>query len=235
MKICSCFLSFAAILRVDVGNQPGTVVLKVTCNKYLQNYMAASDINAKVSQLHNSSKTAHPLPNEITPLISSIVGRCQRVPPPLPSLLTSLSPQSIHNKPNMHLSATLLLRNRPIPSPPSLLLFNHPDNHALVTILHGSRHFQVNPLSRGFHPAEVHYSPETQTISVVPFSDGNMKIAIQDLCLDIGGMVMVGVSVGVAYRVEVTVADKVQVKNSTVACVQVLDSENLPFHVSQLR
>ncbi len=90
-------------------------------------------------------------------------------------------------------------------------------------------------MAKGFHPAEVNYSPDTQSMSVVPYSDGNMKISIQDLCLDIGGAVMVGVSVGVPYRVEVSVADKVQVKNSTVACVQVLDSANLPFHVSQFR
>lgn len=62
-----------------------------------------------------------------------------------------------------------------------------------------------------------------------------MEVAIQDLCLDIGGAVTVGVTVGVPYGVEVTVGDKVQVKNSTVACVQVLNSEGLPFHVSQLR
>ena len=62
-----------------------------------------------------------------------------------------------------------------------------------------------------------------------------MKISIQDLCLDPGGVVIVGVAVGSVYKIEVVMADKVQVKNSTLACVQVLDFDDEPFLVSQLR
>lgn len=147
--------------------------------------------------------------------------------------LTSLPQETF--SPGVVLSVTLLLRNSPTPSPSSLLLFNHPENHALITIQHGSRHFQVSPISRVYPPAEIHYSPETQTINVVPFNEGKMLITIHDLCLDTGGVVTVAVAVGSVYKLEVAVADKVQVKNSTLACVQVLDMDGEPFLVSQLK
>ena len=55
----------------------------------------------------------------------------------------SCSPQASISPPVV-LSVSLLLRNRPTPSPSSLLLFNHHENHATISILYGSRHFQVS-------------------------------------------------------------------------------------------
>ena len=62
-----------------------------------------------------------------------------------------------------------------------------------------------------------------------------MTIEIQDLCLDVGGVAEVGVVVGVVDTVEVSVADKVQVRNTTMACVHVLDGDGQPYQVSQFR
>ena len=39
----------AAVLRVHVGNESGTVKVKVTCVKHIQSYLQASDISFRVS------------------------------------------------------------------------------------------------------------------------------------------------------------------------------------------
>ncbi len=58
---------------------------------------------------------------------------------------------------------------------------------------------------------------------------------MQDLCLDVNKVANVGVVVGGVYRIEVMVSDVVQVGNSTLACVRVLDSEEEPYSTAQLK
>ena len=69
----------------------------------------------------------------------------------------------------------------------------------------------------------------------MPSHEGRMKLAVQDLCLEVGRPEWVGVVVGGIYYLEVMVGDKVQLGSSLVACVQVMDSEREPFPRDQLR
>ena len=62
-----------------------------------------------------------------------------------------------------------------------------------------------------------------------------MRVAVVDLCLDVGTVETFTVVVGRIHRVEVMVSDKVQVDNSIIACVQVLNEEGFPFPSSQLK
>ena len=137
--------------------------------------------------------------------------------------------------PPVSLSLSLLLRNEPVLSPSFLLLYNHHDNHATITIKHGSRHFRINQVTKSYSPADVSYSPEDQRIDVTPMGEGNMKITVEDLCLEVERVATVDVVVGGVHKMEVMVADKVQVGNSTLACIQVLNHDDQPFTASQLK
>ncbi len=139
--------------------------------------------------------------------------------------------------PTVRLTTSLLLRLKPQVAPPSLLLYNHPDNHASLDVLHGSGHFNVAyvPPDMPHPPAAMNYSEKSHQILLMPSHEGRMRLAVQDLCLEVGRPEFVGVVVGGVYYVEVLVGDKVQVDSSLVACVQVMDSDREPFSREQLK
>lgn len=148
-------------------------------------------------------------------------------------ILYSVDPFS----PEVTLITSLLLRHKPRLSPSSLLLYNHPDNQATLSIQHGSGYFTVDPVIRDMSrpPAEVNYSPKNRDIVLVPSREGRMKLEVRDLCLDVGQAEVVDVVVSGIYRVEVRVRDKVQVGKSVLACVQVLDADGQPFLPQQFK
>lgn len=181
-----------ALLMVTPGNQPGTVVVTVTCNTHDYSSLDAGA-----------------------------------------SVFRHIDPFS----PEVRLMTSLLLRHKPHLSPSSILLYNHPGNQATLSIQHGSGHFHVEHMTRDMThpPADVNYSPKNREIVLIPSREGHMKLEVQDLCLDVGRMDGVGVVVGGVYRIEVVVADKVQVGSSLLACVQVMDSDGRPFSRQQLK
>ena len=84
-------------------------------------------------------------------------------------------------------------------------------------------------------PASMHYSAKTHEIVLTPFSDGEMKLTVVDLCLEVDRPITATVMVAGIQSIEVTVADKLQLGNSTLAFVKVLDFRQTPFPANQLR
>ena len=69
--------------------------------------------------------------------------------------------------PKVNYSLSLLLRSAPEVSPRELLVYNHPNNRASLSILHGSEHFRVDHVIKPRPPvADVEYIKETQNINV---------------------------------------------------------------------
>ncbi len=62
-----------------------------------------------------------------------------------------------------------------------------------------------------------------------------MTISLTDLCLEMDKAASSAVIVAGVYSIEVQVTDKLQLDNSSLAFVRVLDSRQLPFPVDQLR
>ena len=84
-------------------------------------------------------------------------------------------------------------------------------------------------------PADTHYNSDTHHITVTPFLDGEMKVRVVDLCLEVNQDPILLVHVAGVYSIQVMVADKVQVGNSTLAFVRLLDSQQNPFPASQFK
>ena len=137
--------------------------------------------------------------------------------------------------PGVNSSLTLLLRNEPSLSPKEILLFNHPQNKAALTISHGSGHFRVDHVTKTRPPASVDYIPEQGEISLTPITEGAMKVLVHDLCLETDSVAMSTVIVAGVYMIEVQVKDKLQLGNSTLAYVRILDNRQMPFPANQLR
>lgn len=62
-----------------------------------------------------------------------------------------------------------------------------------------------------------------------------MRVNVLDLCLEVDGVITASVVVAGIHSIEVTVADKVQVGNTTLAFVKVLDARKVAFPADQLR
>ena len=139
--------------------------------------------------------------------------------------------------PKVTLMTSLLLRHKPHVSPSFILLLNHHDNQATVSIQHGSGHFHVGHVTRDMPhpPVEVIYSPKNHEIVLVPSGEGRIKVEVRDLCLDVDRVEMVGVVVGGVYSIDVVVRDKVQVGSFVLACIEVMDSDGTPFPREQLK
>ena len=139
--------------------------------------------------------------------------------------------------PGVNFSLSLLLRRPPEVTPPTLLLYSHPENKATLNIHHGSGHFRVDHMTKTRPPpAEVAYSSETHQVTMTPLlSEGQIKVVVSDLCLEVERDVTVMVVVAGMFVVEVAVGDRVQVGNTTLAFVRVKDSQGSPFPASQLR
>ena len=119
--------------------------------------------------------------------------------------------------------------------PPSLLLFNHPNNKAIVSINHGSGHFRLDHVTKTRPPSITNYNSDTHQISVTPVVDGEMRVRVMDLCLDVDKDPVLIIRVTGVYSIQVIVADKVQVGNTTLAFVRLLDGQQNPFPASQFR
>lgn len=139
--------------------------------------------------------------------------------------------------PTVRLTTSLLLRHKPYVDPSSILLYNHPSNKAILSIHHGSGYFSVAyvPPDLPHPPANANYSSKSHEIILVPSHEGRMKLAVQDLCLEVGHPEWVGVVVGGIYYLDVMVGDKVQVGSSLMACVQVTNSDRETFPRDQLK
>lgn len=84
-------------------------------------------------------------------------------------------------------------------------------------------------------PANTNYNTDTHQISVTPFVDGEMRVRVVDLCLEVTRDPVLVVRVAGVFSINLVVADKVQVGNSTLAFVMLLDSQHNPFPASQFR
>ncbi len=137
--------------------------------------------------------------------------------------------------PGVNFSLSLLLRNPPELTPNEILLFNHPLNKGALTITHGSDHFRVDHMTKTLPPASTLYTADTRQITLTPVLEGLMTISLTDLCLEIDKAASSAVIVAGVYSIEVHVTDKLQLGNSSLAFVRVLDSRQVPFPVDQLR
>ena len=84
-------------------------------------------------------------------------------------------------------------------------------------------------------PASVSYIPEQGEILLTPVNEGAMKVSVHDLCLETDSIAMSTVIVAGVYMIEVQVTDKLQLGNSTLAYVRILDNRQMPFPADQLR
>ena len=84
-------------------------------------------------------------------------------------------------------------------------------------------------------PASVNYDSDLHQITVTPFTDGEMKVRAVDLCLEVSKDPVLLLRVSGVYSVSLVVADKVQVGNSTLAFVKLLDAQQTPFPASQFK
>lgn len=138
--------------------------------------------------------------------------------------------------PGINFSLILMLQNEADITPNFLLVFNHPENKATLSINHGSGHFQVDLSTKSrLSVAEIDYSPGNQQVTVVPIAEGQLKITVNDLCLAVDNEISSTVHVAGMYSIQVAVADKVQVENSILAFVRILDSHGTAFPSSQHR
>ena len=137
--------------------------------------------------------------------------------------------------PAVNYSLSLLLRQEPELTPPSLLLFNHPGNKAVVSINHGSGHFRLDYMTKARPPADVGYNSDLRQISVTPFNDGEMRVRVMDHCLEVSKDPILVLRVAGVYSISLVVADKIQVDNSTLAFVKLLDAQQTPFPASQFK
>ena len=84
-------------------------------------------------------------------------------------------------------------------------------------------------------PADTSYNTDTHQITVIPFVDGQMEVRVVDLCLEVDRDPILEIHVAGVFSVDVSVADKVQVGNTTLAFVRLLDGHQNPFSASQFR
>lgn len=84
-------------------------------------------------------------------------------------------------------------------------------------------------------PADTNYNSDSHQITVTPFINGEMKVQIMDLCLEVDKDPVLEIRVAGVFSIHVMVADKVQVGNSTLAFVRLLDGQQNPFSASQFR
>lgn len=90
-------------------------------------------------------------------------------------------------------------------------------------------------MTRTRPPADTVYNSDSHHITVTPFVDGEMKVKVIDLCLEVGRDPILVVRVAGVSSISLVVADKVQVGNSTLAFVRLLDSQQNPFPASQFK
>ena len=84
-------------------------------------------------------------------------------------------------------------------------------------------------------PADTNYNSDAHQITVTPFVDGEMKVRVMDLCLEVDKDPILEIRVAGVFSIHVTVADKVQVGNTTLAFVRLLDGQQNRFTASQFR
>lgn len=138
--------------------------------------------------------------------------------------------------PGVNYSITLLLRREPEILPRSILLHNHPEARAMLNIIHGSGHFQVDHVTSPHQPiVALKYSPDQTQITLRPLDEGQVPVTVTDLCLEVDTKTVAMVTVAAPHSIHVTVADKVQVGNWMLAHVRVLDNRGNVFSTDQLR
>ena len=84
-------------------------------------------------------------------------------------------------------------------------------------------------------PADTNYNSDTHQITVTTFADGEMKVRVMDLCLEVDRDPILEIRVAGVFSIHVKVADKVQIGNTTLAFVRLLDGQQNPFPASQFR
>ena len=84
-------------------------------------------------------------------------------------------------------------------------------------------------------PADTTYNSDSHQITVTPFVDGEMRVRVMDLCLEVDVDPVLVIRVGGVFSIHVAVADKVQVGNTTLAFVRLLDAQQNPFPASQFK
>ena len=138
--------------------------------------------------------------------------------------------------PGVNFSLLLMLQNEAVITPKSLLVFNHPENKAVLNLQHGSGDFQVDLSTKSRLPvAKVEYSPGSEQILLFPIAEGQLRIVVNDLCLEADDDIFATVYVAGIYSIQVVVADKVQLDNTILAFVRLLDNRGMAFPSVQHR
>ena len=84
-------------------------------------------------------------------------------------------------------------------------------------------------------PADINYNSDLHQMTVTPFTDGEMRVRVIDLCLEVSKDPVLVLRVAGVYSINLVVADKVQIGNSTLAFVTILDAQQNPFPVAQFK
>ena len=107
-------------------------------------------------------------------------------------------------------------------SPPSITLFNHPENKGDFRINQGSGYFDVSLTNS--KATQHRYSLNNQTVTVKPVDVGETDLVVSDRCLQARRQASARISVVAVNKVQLDVSDKVQKGNSVLAKVRLLDA-----------
>ncbi|KAI6647347.1 Nuclear pore membrane glycoprotein [Oopsacas minuta] len=141
--------------------------------------------------------------------------------------------------PPLYHTVFLLARTTLSLSPDSVNIYNYELNTVFLNITEGSGHFllktfQPNPLQL----IEATHLPAVSAVQIVPLNEGYTTLIAEDLCLvpSPGGeahLARANILVSGIYAVEIQTVDKVQIGDSILGLVRVLDSSHNPFPSSQ--
>ncbi|XP_019861906.1 PREDICTED: nuclear pore membrane glycoprotein 210-like [Amphimedon queenslandica] len=116
--------------------------------------------------------------------------------------------------PTVESSLSLLLKYRAVLDPESALVYNHPNNRFIVSILHGSSFFYVDHVIKPRPPvADVEYIKDSHQINILPVGEGHVLISVKDLCLP-GDLLSSVIHISTIHFIRVRAPDKVSTLTS---------------------
>uniref|UniRef100_A0A1B6DER5 BIG2 domain-containing protein n=1 Tax=Clastoptera arizonana TaxID=38151 RepID=A0A1B6DER5_9HEMI len=111
--------------------------------------------------------------------------------------------------------------NDTIITPDQITVFNHPQNKVTLKVSQGSGYHKVEQSSTEI--ADVRYTENTQTIEILPKSDGILVVTLLDLCLP-SRPAIAEIQVLKVGSMRVDMLDRVEKSNSIIATVWLYDS-----------
>ncbi|XP_072536827.1 nuclear pore membrane glycoprotein 210-like [Salminus brasiliensis] len=109
----------------------------------------------------------------------------------------------------------------------SITLFNHPKVTEELTLLHGSGHFLVQLQNKDI--ASITYAEITHTVQISPLGPGFSSVLVHDVCLSSPEPAVAFITVSDISDFQIDFTDTVEMGQTAVVRVRVLDSERKPF------